>query len=249
MACRVITFANKKGGSGKTSTAVNLAAVLSKKNKRVLIIDLDNQCHATLISGINAYDKIKGAYSFFKTKKFSEIIKKTPFNLYDIIPSVHSESEVVLYNKELEYKDILVPLRNYYDYIIIDTPPSRRDILTFCFCVSDELIVPMPLQFLAMEGLAQLLGQMYYIARKYNQKIRLSGIIPVMVDMRSKHSQLVLKELKNTFGDSIIKRGIRIDVKISEASWEQKPVIIYSPYSKASYDFNILAEDILMDEN
>ncbi|WP_460178055.1 ParA family protein [Thermodesulfovibrio hydrogeniphilus] len=153
-----------------------------------------------------------------------------------------------MYGSEFKFKDVLTPVHVDYDFILIDTPPGRDDLLKFSFLISTNLLIPMPLQFLAMEGLAQLLGLLYKISEKYNPAIKFSGIIPVMVDMRTRHSNEVLQELKNTFGERLIRRGIRLDIKISEASWKQMPVIAYAPHSKASYDFHMLAEEILIEE-
>ncbi|MDF2953975.1 MAG: ParA-like ATPase [Thermodesulfobacterium sp.] len=246
MSVRIITFANKKGGSGKTTTVVNLAAALGNKGKKCLVVDLDPQCHATLISGLNPYSPLKGAGSLFNNYHIENLIKTPSHKLFDIIPSFHKDNSYILYGSELKYKDIFSEISSKYDFILIDTPPGREDILTFCLSVSTELMVPMPLQFLAMEGLAQLLGLLYTISEKYNPNIILSGIIPVMVDMRTKHANAILKELKDTFGNDVIKRGIRIDIKISEAAWHQLPIILYAPRSKAAYDFHMLAEELLL---
>jgi len=245
MSARIITFSNKKGGSGKTSTVVNLTACLGQKGKRCLLIDTDPQSHATFISGIYPYCEGKGIGSLFKGSNITDLITKVPHGLYDILPSYHKDSLQNLYGKEFVYNDVLNKVKDEYDFIVFDTPPVRDDILTFCLSVSTELIIPTPLQFLAIEGLSQLIGFLYKISETTNTRITLSAIIPTMVDMRTRHANEILKQLENTLSDSIIKRGIRLDIKISEASWAQKPVCLYAPKSKAAYDFNLLAEEIL----
>lgn len=249
MSARIITFANKKGGSGKTTTAVNVCASLAQKGKKCLLVDMDPQCHATLISGINPYESSKGIGSLFKGANITDVIKNTPFGLYSIIPSYHKDEPVILYSEitppPLKKKVFITELKALFDFIIFDTPPGRDDIFSFCLSVSDELMIPMPLQFLAMEGLAQLTGFLYKITETVNPDITLSAIIPVMIDMRTRHANDVYKELVETFGSQIIKRGIRLDIKLAEAAWAQKPICLYAPMSKAAYDFHLLAEEII----
>lgn len=244
---RVITFANRKGGSGKTTVVVNLAAALGRLGKRVLVVDLDPQCHATLISSINTYERKPGISAALSGQvPLHEVILPTQHGLFDVVPSFHHEPEISLAGRIEELKDLFKPLLGY-EFILIDTPPSRQDTLAFALSVSFELMIPLPLQFLAMEGLAQLIGLLHRCILTYQAKVKLTGIIPVMYDLRTNHAKGVLKELKEAFGEEVIKRPIRIDVQLAEAAWNQKPIFIYRPKSKAAYDFHMLANDIIVE--
>jgi chromosome partitioning protein len=179
-------------------------------------------------------------------EQYPSLIITPSHKLFDLLPSFHQSNLLSSFGKVWSYKEFIQKLIPEYEFILIDTPPGRDDILEFCFSISNEVMVPVPLQFLAIEGLAQLIGFLYKVSKKYNSNIVFSGIIPVMVDMRTNHAKAILKELKDTFGDELIRRSIRVDVKISEAAWHQLPVILYAPRSKAAYDFHMLAEEILI---
>ncbi len=243
---RIITFANKKGGSGKTTVVVNLGAVLGKLGQRVLIMDLDPQSHATLISGIDTYEKKRGIGSVIrKSFPLTEAIVQGPQGLYDIIPSYHKDEPYVMYGLQRDFRNFIDPVADLYDFILIDTPPSREDILIFSLSFSTELMIPLPLQFLAMEGLAELIGLLVKISKKINPDLKLTAVIPVMTGMRTNHAAGVCAQLEKIFNDKLLQTGIRQDVKIADSAWNQLPVILYSPHTRASEDFLNLAQHIL----
>jgi len=247
---RIITLANRKGGSGKTTLSVNLAAELGSRGFKVLLIDLDPQCHASFISGIDTYQRLTGMSAVLQEGvPIEQIIIRMPYDLYDIAP---------LYQKELGYSfhlnieknlNVLKSIENKYDYILLDTPPSIEDIHRLSFSISTDVFVPLVLQFLAMEGLAQLTRLIYLITETQNPDLKLSAIIPIHLNAQTNHEKAILMEVEEAFSKSIIKSPIRTDIKLADASWKQQPLLIYSPKSRAIGDFKRLANEIIEDNN
>lgn len=243
---RIITLANRKGGSGKTTLTVNLAAELGSRGYRVLLIDLDPQCHASFISGIDTYQRYLGMSAVLQEGvPIEQIIMRMPYDLYDIAP---------LYQKELGYSfhlnieknmNLLKNIKDKYDFILIDTPPSIEDIHRLSFYISTDVFVPLVLQFLAMEGLAQLTRLIYLASETLNPNLKLSAIIPIHLNAQTNHEKAVLAEIEETFGKEIIKSPIRTDVKLADASWKQQPLLIFNPKSRGIEDFKKLADEII----
>ena len=243
---KIITFANRKGGSGKTTLVVNLAAALAKQGKKVLIIDLDPQCHASYIVGVNTYVHKMGMGAVLKHQtRLKEVILHTEVEGLDIAPLYQPEfSSEISFNIEA-HKNILTEVKEEYDYILIDTPPSIEEIHKLAFAISDEVMIPLLLHFLAMEGLAQLTRFIYTTTEKHNPALRLSAIIPISYNQKTKHEELILKEIEKVFGETILKHKIRSDIKIAEASWYKKPLVNYNKKAPSLHDFNRLALDII----
>jgi len=243
---RIITLANRKGGSGKTTLAVNLAAELGSRGLKVLLIDLDPQCHASFISGVDTYQRFLGMSAVLQEGvPIEQVIMRMPYNLFDIAP---------LYQKELGYSfhldieknlNVLKNVENKYDYILVDTPPSIEDIHRLTFSISTDVFIPLVLQFLAMEGLAQLTRLIYLASETINPNLKLSAIIPIHLNVQTNHEKAVLNEIEETFGKEIIKSPIRSDVKFADASWKQQPLLIFNPKSRGIKDFKQLADEIM----
>ncbi len=247
---RVICVANKKGGSGKTTLVVNLAAALGTLGKRVLIIDLDPQCHATLVSGIDPYKNEKGIGSIMsKTIEPQRAVKKAINNLYDVIPSYHNDEPYVFYGlQEHNYRDLVDKFKTLftdYDFVLIDTPPSREDILTFAFLLSNQTLVPMPFQFLAMEGLSEFIGYFTKFSTNIKSDIEFLGVVPVNYDLKTNHSREIYRELKDVLGIDMIKQGIKYDVNLVESTWAGEPVITYKRKCISANEFMKLAEELI----
>lgn len=256
---RVLLLANRKGGSGKTTLAVNLAAAFGAAGKRVLLVDLDPQCHATYISGINPYDANAATRLGLALRcgQPERGVRTTEHALFDVLPCYHASTplpfaphlpEIGLssfFEPGETSRMLCQPLFAAYDVVVIDTPPSGEDALRFAVSVGTEALIPLPLHFLAMEGLAQLIGLLRRHASALNPDLTLSGVVPVMTDAREDHSSRVLLQLREIFPDAMLLRRVRMDMQLAEAAWQQKPARCLFPESKAVADIDDLATTVL----
>ena len=248
---QIISIINQKGGVGKTTTAINLAAGLSEQNKKILVIDLDPQGNATTGLGLSnieeSSDTIYGVLN--GTKEISEVIKKTKFKNLDIITS-----NVDLSGLELETADdtqrafilksklaaYLNNSRALYDYVLIDCPPSLSLLTVMALVSSNSLLVPLQTEFFALEGLTQLIKTIDRIKVSLNPDLEIRGILLTMYDKRNKLSSQVEKEARDYFNDKVYKTIIPRNVRLSEAPSHGMPVLIYDkscPGSKSYYNF------------
>ena len=248
---QIISIINQKGGVGKTTTAINLAAGLSEQNKKILVIDLDPQGNATTGLGLSnieeSSDTIYGVLN--GTKEISEVSKKTKFKNLDIITS-----NVDLSGLELETADdtqrafilksklaaYLNNSRALYDYVLIDCPPSLSLLTVMALVSSNSLLVPLQTEFFALEGLTQLIKTIDRIKVSLNPDLEIRGILLTMYDKRNKLSSQVEKEARDYFNDKVYKTIIPRNVRLSEAPSHGMPVIIYDkscPGSKSYYNF------------
>ena len=248
---QIISVINQKGGVGKTTTVINLAAGLSQLNKKILVIDLDPQGNATTGLGLsnmeNSSDTIYGVLN--GTKKISDVIKKTEFENLDII-----SSNVDLSGLEVETADdgdrafilklkltaYLNDSRAKYDYILIDCPPSLSLLTVMSLVASHSLVVPLQTEFFALEGLTQLMKTIERIKVSLNPKLKIRGILLTMYDKRNKLSSQVEKEARDYFNEKVYSTVIPRNVRLSEAPSHGVPVLIYDkscPGSKSYYKF------------
>ena len=248
---QIISIINQKGGVGKTTTVINLAAGLSKQKKKILVIDLDPQGNATTGLGLsnmeNSEETIYGVLN--GTNKISEIIKKTGFENLDIITS-----NVDLSGLEVETAGdsnrafiLKVKLTAYlndsradYDYILIDCPPSLNLLTVMALVSSDSLVVPLQAEFFALEGLTQLMKTIERIKVSLNPELNIRGILLTMYDKRNKLSAQVEKEARDYFSDKVYTTVIPRNVRLSEAPSHGMPVLIYDkscPGSKSYFNF------------
>ena len=248
----IITFANKKGGSGKTSTVVNTGGVLGGRGHKVLLVDLDPQAHLSFWSGVNTYDTYNSVYEAILGKcRPREALFKTEHGLYDVLPAATSFTSgfikdlLDMPNPEGRLNRVLLEFRRDYDYILIDTPPTVAALTMNALAASGFVMIPILLNFLAIEGLAQLTQTIYRINAAFNPELRMAGIIPNQYDIRSNHSKRVMKEIHENFGDTMIAPRIRNDVKIAEAPEFRVPINLYAPHSRGCMDFNLLADFML----
>ena len=246
---KVVTVSNQKGGVGKTTTIINLSYALSLLNKKILIIDLDPQGNATSGLGIRLSDAQLTIYEVMMTKLNSKsaIIKKNGLSL---IPSnIHlSGATIELINeKNREYKLLkaIEEIKEEYDYVFIDTPPSLGLLTINALAAADEVLIPVQCEFFALEGLSQLLKTIKRVQSVINNKLALNGVILTMYDIRTNLSKEVYEEVKKYFEQKLYKTAIPRNVSVAESSSHGISVIEYEPKSSGSIAYMNLAKEFL----
>lgn len=247
---KIISFANQKGGVGKTTSAVNIAASLGILGYKTLLIDLDPQGNATSGVGISK-KQLKCSINEVLTEKvdiYSAIIN-TPFEKLDVIPSNTSLAGIDfdLYQageKQGVMKRILEPVKNDYDYIIVDCPPSLSLLTLNSFVASDGVVIPMQCEFYALEGLSQLTVTINKVKRTQNPSINITGILITMYNSRLLLSLQVINELKKHYADRLFSTQISRGVKLSEAPGFGKPVYYHDKRSKGANEYLSVAREL-----
>ena len=248
---QIISIINQKGGVGKTTTVINLAAGLSQQGKKILVIDLDPQGNATTGLGLsNLESSDKTIYGILNgTKTISEVIKKTEFQNLDIITSNVDLSGLEVETAEDNNRAFILKLkltaylndfRRSYDYILIDCPPSLSLLTVMALVSSHSLVVPLQTEFFALEGLTQLMKTIERIKANLNPELKIRGILLTMYDKRNKLSSQVEKEARDYFNEKVYVTVIPRNVRLSEAPSHGMPVLIYDrscPGSKSYYSF------------
>ena len=256
----VISIANQKGGVGKTTTAVNLAASLAVQEKSVLVVDIDPQANATSGFGFNRSDYEYNIYHvLLDIKDISDVRLKTSIEGLDLVPSniglVGIEKEFYdkdVKGKELILKNKLAEVVDEYDYIIIDTPPALGPITVNALSASDSIIIPIQCEFYALEGLAQLLNTVKLIKKTINPKLTIKGFLPTMYSTQNNLSKQVFSDLKQHFKNKLFIEKetssyivIPRNVKLAESPSFGKPIIEYDIKSQGSRAYQNLARTIL----
>ncbi len=250
---RRIAIINQKGGSGKTTTTVNLAASLAQKKRRVLVIDLDPQASTSHWFDRTAIEK--GLLSVFTENiPLSTIICETAQKGISIIPSSSwlmglEKSLATEVGAETLLKQKLLELDlSQWDYILIDCPPALGILTINALTACDEVIVPVEARIMAVNGLVQLLQTIDIVRHRLNNNLKISGIVPCRVDSRTRHSREVVEELKKNFNDLVYKTSIRENVRLSEAPSFFKPINEYDPSSNGAVDYKALATEVIKQE-
>ncbi|HPJ14784.1 MAG TPA: AAA family ATPase [Spirochaetota bacterium] len=248
---KVISMSNQKGGVGKTTTTVNLAAFLSEKGKKVLIIDIDPQANAGYGVGINAEESGNTIYEVLIGEiQIEDAIHHTEFPNLDIVPSnIHLSGAQVdmmeLENKEFKMRDAISKIRDYYDYILIDCPPSLGILTLNALIAANSVMIPLQCEYYALEGLSQLLQIISMVQENLNKSLDVEGVVLTMYDSRTKLSQHVVNDVKEHFNDKVFKTIIPRNVKLSEAPSFGKPIGLYDRICPGSEAYEQLANEVL----
>ena len=248
---KIIAFANQKGGVGKTTSAVNIAASLGLMGKKTLLVDLDPQGNATSGVGIPKRS-LKGTVKEVLTGEtdIKQVVLTTNYQNLSIVPTnvTLSGAEFDLYNDEgSEYnlKDAFKSVSNDYDYIIIDCPPSLGMLTINAFVASDGILVPMQAEFYAVEGLSQLISTTKRIKKLYNEDLQIVGILITMYNKRLLLSMQVMDELQKYYPDKLFNTTISRNVKLSEAPGFGKPVYYHDKHSKGANEYLDVAKELV----
>ncbi|WP_417431450.1 ParA family protein [Halpernia sp.] len=247
---KIIGIANQKGGVGKTTTAVNLAAALGVLEKRILIIDADPQANAT--SGLGIEEVKFSTYNLLENSEEAvNCIQKTSSPNLDIIPShidlVAAEIELVdRHKREYRLKESLKPILNNYDYIIIDCAPSLGLITINALTAADSVIIPIQCEYFALEGLGKLLNTIKNVQNIHNKDLDIEGLLLTMFDSRLRLSNQVVEEVKTHFPEMVFDTIINRNVRLSEAPSFGESILMYDAESKGAIQYLQLAEEVLI---
>ena len=248
---RVIAIANQKGGVGKTTTAVNLGASLAVAEQRTLVIDCDPQANTTSALGFLKDPARRTLYqSLILQEPLDRIVLRTQVDGLDIIPSdknlVGASVELVsMENREYRLKALLQQLRERYSYILIDSPPAL-DLLTLnALAASDSVLVPIQCEYLALEGVSELLDTLMRLRRTINPSLAIEGILLTMYDDRTTLSKQVAADLRSFFGTQVFESVIPRNVRLAEAPSHGKPVLFYDIHSKGAESYIQLAKEVI----
>ena len=247
----ILTLANQKGGVGKTTTAVNLAAFLGKKKKKVLVIDLDPQGNATSGLGIDKSELDSTIYDVLVNEEpMADSIWEASAANVSICPTninlAGAEIELVnVMSREQVLKSALAPVKDDYDYIIIDCPPSLSILTINALTASDGIIIPIQGEYYALEGLTQLVDTINIVKKKLNKNLSILGVVLTMFDRRTQLTRQVEEEVSNYFGDKVFNTHIPRNVRLAEAPSHGVAILDYDKNSKGSKAYESLAAEVI----
>lgn len=251
---KIISVANQKGGVGKTTTAVNLSTILAQKGKKILLIDADPQGNASSGLGLDKKIELSTYDILVNDTEFKDVIQETIVKNLKLCPSNMSlagaEVELVsMMSREHRLKEKLDMIKDEYDYIFIDCPPSLGLITLNAFTTSDSVLIPVQCEYFALEGLGQLLNTINLVKKHLNKEIYIEGALLTMFDARTNLSNQVVKEVKKYFDDKVYKTVIPRNVRLSEAPSYGMPITQYDARSKGAKSYVKFAREFLKNNN
>jgi len=254
---KTIAIANRKGGSGKTTTTINLADGLARQGQRVLVLDADSQAQATISCGVLPFQLTASVYELLHMVATGQKIQETIDSIlirnqkiFDILParpdlSAFEIEAANMVNGRSLLQELILELDAGYDYILLDLPPSIGLITVNGLVAANDLIIPMEPSFLSMDGLAQMTGILYKVNAELNPKLALLGILPIKCDLRTNLARSVLAEIRQNFGEKRLLPPIRNDIKLAEAPSFGKTIFEYAPQCRGAEDYAELVRVIL----
>ncbi|MDR3391448.1 MAG: ParA family protein [Sulfuriferula sp.] len=248
---KIFAITNQKGGVGKTTTAVNLAASLSASGSRVLLVDLDPQGNATMGCGVNKRELKKSVYHLLLGLETISTIKKYSANgKFDILPANRdlAGAEVELVDesgREIRLKTALTEIIQDYDFILIDCPPALNLLAVNALTAADAVMIPMQCEYYALEGVSDLVNTVKKIRGNFNPRLEIEGLLRTMFDPRSTLAQQVSEQLKSHFGNKVYDTVIPRNIRLAEAPSYGQPALMYDPGSKGAQAYLALAQEVL----
>jgi chromosome partitioning protein len=248
---RVIAIASQKGGVGKTTTAINLGACLAQESRRVLLVDVDAQSNATSGLGVNGNDQRTTVYeALISQAELRQAVVPTALANLDLAPAGQrlSGAEVELVGmlaRETRLKQCLAPLREEYDFILVDGPPSLGLLTVNALAAADSVLIPLQCEYMALEGLTQLIAAIRLVQDHLNPGLRIEGVLLTMYDARLNLSQQVADEARKFFAERVYKTVIPRNVRLSEAPSFGKPIVLYDPHSSGAESYRELAREVM----
>ncbi|MBY5923462.1 ParA family protein [Ferrimonas balearica] len=248
---KVIAIANQKGGVGKTTTSINLAASMAATRRKVLLIDLDPQGNATMGSGVDKYEVENTAYELLvDDKPADEVIVRDTSGKYDLIAANAdvTAAEIKLmefFAREVRLRNALAPILDKYDYIFIDCPPSLNMLTVNAMGAADSVVIPMQCEYYALEGLTALMDTIGKLAQVVNPRLTIEGILRTMYDPRNRLANDVSDQLKQHFGDKVYRTVIPRNVRLAEAPSFGAPAMYYDKSSAGAKAYLALAGEML----